>query len=46
MLAENLLLLLAVLPFLGAISAVTMPVTARNAEVALAGSVIDRKSVV
>src|SRR5690606_5314227 len=40
MLAENLLLLLAVLPFIGAISAVTMPVTARNAEVALAGSVM------
>ena len=40
MLAENLLLLLAVLPFIGAVSAVTMPVSARNAEVALAGSVM------
>ena len=40
MLGQNLLLLLAVLPFLGAILAVTMPVTARNAEVALAGGVM------
>ena len=35
MLGQNLLLLLAVLPFLGAILAVTMPVGARNAEVLL-----------
>ncbi|MBB1492006.1 monovalent cation/H+ antiporter subunit A [Paracoccus sp. MC1854] len=40
MLAQNLLLLLAVLPFAGAILAVTMPVTARNAEVMLAGGVM------
>lgn len=40
MLAQNLLLLLAVLPFAGAILAVTMPVTARNAEVALSGGVM------
>ena len=40
MLGQNLLLLLAVLPFLGAILAVTMPVGARNAEVLLAGAVM------
>ncbi|SDL81997.1 monovalent cation/H+ antiporter subunit A [Paracoccus chinensis] len=40
MLGQNLLLLLAVLPFLGAILAVTMPVGARNAEVLLAGGVM------
>ncbi|MBV0890944.1 monovalent cation/H+ antiporter subunit A [Paracoccus sp. Z118] len=40
MLAHNLILILSVLPFAGAILATTMPVTARNAEVALAGGVM------
>ena len=40
MLAETLILLLVVLPFLGAIAATTMPVSARNGEVVLGGGVM------